>query len=59
VLPGVNVTVSSAARTSGSNQSAITDQRGAYQFLRLVPGTYIVKGELQGFRPAEHSRGRD
>jgi hypothetical protein len=53
VLPGVNVSLSSAARTSGSNQSAITDERGTYQFLRLVPGTYIVKGELQGFRPAE------
>src|SRR2546421_10884138 len=53
VLPGVNVTLSSPARTAGSNRTAVTDERGAYQFLRLVPGEYIVKAELQGFRPAE------
>ena len=53
VLPGVTVTLSSPQRTVGANQTAISDDRGAYQFLRLVPGTYIVKAELQGFRPAE------
>jgi hypothetical protein len=53
VLPGVAVTLSSAQGTVGSNQQTTSDARGAYQFLRLVPGTYIVKAELQGFRPAE------
>jgi hypothetical protein len=53
VMPGVTVTLSSPSRTIGANQQAVTDERGAYQFLRLVPGTYSVKGELQGFRPAE------
>jgi hypothetical protein len=53
VMPGVSVTLSSVQRTIGANQQVITDERGAYQFLRLVPGTYIVKAELQGFRPAE------
>src|SRR5438874_2716199 len=53
VLPGVAVTLSSTQRTIGANQQTVTDERGAYQFLRLVPGTYIVKAELQGFRPAE------
>ena len=38
VLPGVNVTLSSAARTSGSNQTAITDERGAYQLHCPTPG---------------------
>src|SRR5258706_3587010 len=53
VLPGVAVTLSSTQRTIGANQQTVTDERGAYQFLRLVPGTYIVKAELQGFRPSE------
>jgi hypothetical protein len=53
VLPGVNVTLSSAQRTIGADQQAVTDERGACQFLRLQPGTYTVKAELQGFRPAE------
>lgn len=53
VLPGVAVTLSSAQGTVGSNQQTTSDARGAYQFLRLVPGTYTVKAELQGFRPAE------
>src|SRR5438874_2635541 len=53
VLPGVTVTLSSPQRTVGANQTSVSDDRGAYQFLRLVPGTYIVKAALQGFRPAE------
>lgn len=53
VLPGVAVALSSSQGTLGANQQTVTDERGAYQFLRLVPGTYIVKAELQGFRPAE------
>ena len=53
VLPGVNVTLSAAEGTVGANQQGITDERGTYQFLRLVSGTYTVKAELAGFRPAE------
>ena len=53
VLPGVYVTLSSATGGVGSNQTAITNEQGAYQFLRLVPGTYSVMADLQGFRPAE------
>ena len=53
VLPGATVTLSSPQRTIGANQQTVTDERGAYQFLRLQAGTYIVKGELQGFRPSE------
>jgi hypothetical protein len=51
VLPGVVVTLSSAQGTVGGSQEAITDGRGGYQFLRLVPGEYSVKAVLQGFRP--------
>ncbi|RPI53065.1 MAG: hypothetical protein EHM55_14915, partial [Acidobacteria bacterium] len=51
VLPGATVTLTSAQGTVGGNQEALTDERGAYQFLRLVPGTYSVRAVLQGFRP--------
>jgi hypothetical protein len=53
VLPGAAITVSSAQGTLGSNQEALTDARGAYQFPRLVPGTYVVRAQLQGFRTVE------
>ena len=51
VLPGATVTLTSAQGTVGGNREVATDDRGAYQFLRLVPGTYSVKASLQGFRP--------
>ena len=53
VLPGVNVTLTAAAGGVGSGQTTITNDQGAYQFTRLVPGIYVVKAELSGFRPAE------
>jgi hypothetical protein len=53
VLPGATVTLSSEQGTVGSNQETASDARGAYQFLRLVPGNYIVKATMQGFRPVE------
>jgi Carboxypeptidase regulatory-like domain len=49
VLPGVTVTLSSPG-VIGGNQETITDATGAYQFTRLVPGTYSVAAQLQGFR---------
>jgi Carboxypeptidase regulatory-like domain len=55
VLPGVTVTLASAQGTIGGNQQAISDERGEYQFTRLVPGTYNVKAELQGFRRAQQN----
>ena len=36
----------------GGGQSAVTDAEGAYEFRSLIPGTYQVKAELQGFRTA-------
>lgn len=53
VLPGAAVTLSSTQGTLGSNQEAVADARGAYQFIRLVPGIYIVRAQLAGFRTAE------
>jgi len=51
VIPGVSVTLSNPG-VIGGNQEAVTTERGTYQFTRLVPGTYSVKAELSGFRPA-------
>ncbi len=51
VMPGVTVSIASPG-VIGGNQMTVTDERGAYQFVRLVPGTYTVRAELQGFRPA-------
>jgi hypothetical protein len=53
VLPGVNVTLTAAAGGVGSGQTTVSNEQGAYQFTRLVPGIYIVKADLAGFRPAE------
>jgi hypothetical protein len=52
VLPGVTVTLSNPLGTIGGNQSTVSDERGAFQFIRLVPGSYTVRAELTGFRPA-------
>src|SRR5262245_57451964 len=48
-LPGVTVSRSNPG-VIGGEQSTVSDERGAYQFTRLVPGTYAVKAALQGFR---------
>lgn len=51
VMPGVSVTLSSPGIVGGK-QSTVTDERGTYQFLRLVPARYTIGTELQGFRSA-------
>src|SRR4030095_10018811 len=53
VLPGANVILSSVDGTVGGSQETVADERGNYQFNRLVPGTYIVRGQLSGFQPVE------
>jgi hypothetical protein len=52
VLPGATVTLSNPRGSIGGNQTTLTDDRGAFQFLRLVPGAYEVRAELGGFRTA-------
>lgn len=51
VLPGVTVTASSPSMPGV--QTTITDATGSYQFPALLPGTYTVKAELQGFTSAQ------
>src|SRR4051812_6138083 len=50
VLPGATVTLTSDQGTVGGSQESVADERGTYQFLRLVPGTYRVRAQLAGFR---------
>jgi hypothetical protein len=52
LLPGVTVSLS-GERLIGGAQTAVTDTRGAYRFDRLVPGSYNVRFELQGFRTVD------
>ena len=50
-LPGVTVSLVNPG-VIGGDQQAVSDARGAYQFTRLVPGTYQVRATLEGFRTA-------
>jgi hypothetical protein len=52
VLPGATITLS-GERLIGGPQTQVSDTSGAYRFDRLVPGSYNVKFELQGFRNVE------
>ncbi len=55
VVPGVTVVLSNPG-VIGGNQEATTNDRGTYQFVRLVPNaTYSVRAELPGFRAATRS----
>ena len=53
VLPGVTVTITSAALITGTNVTTTTEY-GVYKFIALPPGSYDVKFELEGFRPIEN-----
>jgi len=52
VLPGATVTLS-GERLIGGPQTQVSGTDGTYRFDRLVPGSYHVKFELQGFRTVE------
>src|SRR5436309_14798500 len=52
VLPGATVTLSNPRGSTGGNQEAVADERGAFQCLRFVTGTYTVKADIGGFRCA-------
>ena len=47
-LPGAVVTLSAGQGGIGANQDTVADERGAFQFLRLVSGTYSVQGGNAG-----------
>ena len=47
-LPGVMVTIEGDRGT----QTTVTDESGNYRFALLVPGSYVIKGALEGFKEA-------
>lgn len=49
VMPGVTVTLSSPVLISGTTVG-VTDAGGAYRFLSLSPGDYVVRVEMSGFQ---------
>lgn len=49
-MPGVTVTLTNPA--TGISTTAVSDERGQYQFLNVRVGTYTLKAELQGFTTA-------
>jgi len=49
IIPGVDVSLSSVGVIGGTQQT-ITDERGTYRFINLVPGSYRVKVEMPGFK---------
>ena len=49
VLPGVTVTATSEG--TGQNRQAVTGSEGKFVIPTLLPGTYTIKAELQGFQP--------
>src|SRR5688500_8982254 len=50
-LPGVGVTIEGERGT----QSTVTDDAGYYRFALLTPGSYLVKGMLEGFQDVQTS----
>ena len=56
VLPGVTITVVNEA--TGLERTATTSGDGRFVIPTLVPGTYTVKAELQGFQTVDPDRRR-
>jgi Carboxypeptidase regulatory-like domain/TonB dependent receptor len=50
VLPGVTVTATDLG--TGRTSTGVTNERGEYQILNLLPGRYSVNAELSGFGTA-------
>ena len=52
LLPGVTISLTGERLISGA-LTQVSDTSGTYRFDRLVPGSYNVKFELQGFRTVD------
>jgi len=53
VVPNATVTATNDA--TGVSKTLVTSSAGTYQFNDLIPGTYTVKVEAQGFERSVHS----
>src|SRR5262245_61222572 len=54
VLPGVMITATNNA--TGVVSTVLTNEAGAYTIQSLLPGTYIVSGELPGFQKQNYEK---
>jgi hypothetical protein len=52
VVPGVNITL--VNKNTAEQHAAAANDRGGYQFVNLLPGTYTVTFERQGFKKLVH-----
>src|ERR1700751_3686640 len=53
LIPGASVTITDAER--GTSRALVTDEAGAYNAPSLLPGTYRIRAELQGFKTVERA----
>jgi Carboxypeptidase regulatory-like domain len=51
-IAGASVTIANVA--TGLKRSATTDESGRFNFAQLIPGTYVVKVEAEGFEPQKN-----
>src|SRR5438094_312784 len=51
LIPGASVTITNVER--GTSRTLITDEAGAYNAPSLLPGTYLIRAELTGFKSIE------
>src|SRR4051812_9331138 len=54
VMPGVSIVLESPDLVGGA-QSVTTDERGAYRFSDLPPGTYSLTASLSGFQSTQRT----
>jgi hypothetical protein len=53
-VPGATVTLTDAA--TGFTREIVTDATGDYVFVAIPPGTYTLRVEIAGFRPASFTK---
>jgi hypothetical protein len=53
-LPGVTVTATNVATSASRN--TVTNAVGSYQLALLIPGTYRVEAQLEGFQPVRREK---
>jgi hypothetical protein len=51
VIPGEKLTLLN--KTTGETRKTESDQSGHFSFGRVAPGEYVLRGEAEGFNPAE------
>ncbi|CAN5394429.1 hypothetical protein BH10ACI1_BH10ACI1_02190 [soil metagenome] len=53
--PIVGATVTAKSTATGAERTFVTDDEGRYKFIKLPPGTYIVRVAAQGFGTQEQT----